>query len=97
MLAFQYDDILCKEMNEEDQSASVNTSKNDFLTTDEEEKSLLLPEAAQTGLSWQLAILFDCHTSDTSATQVRHECYMNDTSATRVVHERHECDTSEKF
>ena len=58
MLAFQYDDILCKEMNEEDQSASVSTSKNDFLTTDEEEKSLLLPEAAETGLSWQLAILF---------------------------------------
>ena len=58
MLACQYDDILCKEMNEEDQSASVNTSKNDFLTTDEEEKSLLLPEAAETGLSWQLAILF---------------------------------------
>ena len=45
-------------MNEEDQSASINTSTNDLLITDEEEKSLLLPEAVQTGLSWQLAILF---------------------------------------
>ena len=58
MFAFQHDDILCKEMNEEDQSASINISKKDFLITDEEEKSLLLPEAVQTGLSWQLATLF---------------------------------------